>query len=144
MRAAGQHYRVRPEIISGGGLSDIDKETAFAPLLGAELSIRTPSLEPSRVAQLRELTSALLQRISQFEASMSAPSPVQSQLVAKGYTRTDVPQRNVTASELMTRAQGVIDSPQQIGVLSSLLSEGKLEQVQLAVRSSRARTRRSS
>ncbi len=53
-------------------------------------------------------------------------------VIAKGYASTDA-QRAPTAAELMTRAQGVIDSPQQIGVLSSPLNDSKLDQVRAAV-----------
>lgn len=85
----------------------------------------------AEVAQLRDVTAALLKRVGQLEFNTAAP-PMTTAVVAKGYASTDA-HRTPTTSELMTRAQGVIDSPQQIGVLSSLLNDGKLEQVRMAV-----------
>ncbi len=86
----------------------------------------------AEVAQLRDVTAALLRRVGQLEFTNTAAPQMTSPVVAKGYASTDA-QRTPTAAELMTRAQGVIDSPQQIGVLSSLLGDGKLEQVRMAV-----------
>lgn len=86
----------------------------------------------AEVAQLRDVTAALLRRVGQLEFTTAAPTQMTSPVIAKGYASTDA-QRAPTAAELMTRAQGVIDSPDQIGVLSSLLGEGKLEDVRQAV-----------
>lgn len=113
----------------------IERTNADTPLNGLAdqfgLGDDTTEQLQGALEALRQDVATLLGRITRLESNQAATHP--TQLVAKGFTRADYPQGTPTAAELMTRAQGVIDSPQQIGVLSSLINEGKLADVKQAV-----------
>lgn len=78
------------------------------------------------LADLHQQIATLTGRLVQLESRpMSVP---QQEVVAKGYqqpTSTSSSAKNDAAS-LLQRGQGVIDSANTIGVLSSLLNDGKL------------------
>jgi len=80
------------------------------------------------VTDLRQQVATLTGRVVQLEsnASRAYAASTPQQLVAKGYERTSTPSSKSDAASLLSRGQGVIDSVSTIGVLSSLINEGKL------------------
>ena len=79
---------------------------------------------------LRQDFAGLLDRIDRLER---APSAAPTQVVAKAQGgRTSRPVQ-ATAASLLSRGQGVIDSPNTIGILSGLLEAGNLAEAQRMV-----------
>jgi polyhydroxyalkanoate synthesis regulator phasin len=96
------------------------------------------------VTDLRQQVATLTGRVAQLESNSalarSASAP--QQVIAKGYeytsssagkNRPDGHRPFDDAASLMSRGQGVIDSVSTIGVLSSLISDGKLSEARSMV-----------
>ncbi len=73
-------------------------------------------------------------RLTQLE---SRPVSAPQEIVAKGYDRMSAPASTAKndAASLLQRGQGVIESVSTIGVLSGLISEGKLNEARTLVES---------
>lgn len=79
---------------------------------------------------LRQDVAGLLDRIDRLER---APSAAPTQVVAKAQGGRTSQVAKPTAASLLSRGQGVIDSPNTIGILSGLINEGNLEAAQRMV-----------
>ena len=85
------------------------------------------------VADIQRSMSSLLGRLSKLESrSAAAPAPAQTVAKAARFGRGEPDPRN-SAQGLMTRAEGVIDSPGRIGQISSLAQAGRLDEVRQIV-----------
>lgn len=86
------------------------------------------------VATLSRSVTTLTGRLDRLE---SRPGATQQEVVAKAYTRTDTPSSTAKndGASLLQRGQGVIDSVSTIGVLSSLVNDGKLGEARSMVES---------
>lgn len=79
-----------------------------------------------QVSDLQHTLNSVLSRLSKVE-SRPAAAPAQAVVKAARFGRDEADPRN-TAQGLMTRAEGVVDSPAQIGTLSSMLQAGRLDE----------------
>lgn len=84
------------------------------------------------LTDLRQQIATLTGRLVQLE---SRPTSAPQEIVAKGYERTSAPSSSAKndAASLLQRGQGVIDSATTIGVLSSLINDGKLREARSMV-----------
>lgn len=86
--------------------------------------------------------SSLLGRLSKLEARSAAPAPTQT-TVAKGaqFARRQAqePDAANTVQGLQARLEAVFDSPAQVGVFSSALQAGRVDEVRRAVEQAEVR-----
>lgn len=87
------------------------------------------------LAQTKSVLSAVLRRVGQLEEAAQRPQ-VPAPTVAKaqqGGRQGARPRNSATAQELLTRADGVVDSPELMGRLSSMVQAGQLREVERIV-----------
>lgn len=107
-------------------------ETAVSGMLdGFDQAEDTQNLR-DELTDLRQLVATLTGRLVLLE---SRPTSAPQEIVAKGYERTSAPSSSAKndAASLLQRGQGVIDSANTIGVLSSLINDGKLREARSMV-----------
>jgi septation ring formation regulator EzrA len=118
-----------------------DKETEDGALNTVESQIKEHEVLASvsqlgeQVADLQHGVNALLSRISKLEARSAAPAPVQTGATVTKVARFGKAPQDPrdTAQGLLTRTEGVVDSPAKIGHISSLIQAGQLDQARAII-----------